>query len=87
MGSRFRGLFYDSHAEEGLEALHSADVLTFIRQVIVLRIIEQDAVSDICKLHVVSMFEVNRWDGCVPPEIMVVSYPFEWLSACAFSSL
>ena len=87
MCPRFRGLFHDSHAEEGLEAFHSADVLEFIRQVIILRIIEQDAVSDIGKLHVVSMFEVNRWDGCVPPEIMVVSYPFEWLSACAFSSL
>ena len=81
------GLFHDSQTYKGFEALHSADVLTFIRQVIVLRIIEQDAVSNIGKLHVVSMFEVNRWDGCVPPEIMVVSYPFEWSSACAFSSL
>ena len=87
MGLRHVCLFHDCQADEGLKALHSVDVLTFIRQVIVLRIIEQDAVSDICKLHVVSMFEVNRWDGCVPPEIMVVSYPFEWLSACAFSSL
>ena len=87
MGLRHGCLLHDGHAEEGLETLHPADVLTFIRQVIVLRIIEQDAVSDIGKLHVVLMFEVSRWDVCVPPEMTVVSYPFEWSSACAFSSL
>ena len=86
MLSCHRGLLHDGHAEERLETLHSADVLTFIRQVIVLRIIEQDAVSDIGKLHVVLLFEVNRWDVCVPPEMTVVSYPLEWPSACAFSS-
>ena len=86
MGLRHGCLFHDRQTDEGLEALHSVDVLAFIRQVIILRIIEQDAVSDIGKLHVVSMFEVNRWDGCVPPEMTVVSYPFEWSSACAFSS-
>ena len=53
MCSRFRSLFHYSHAEEGLEALHAVDVLTFIRQVIILRFIEQDAVSDISIFHFV----------------------------------
>ena len=87
MGLRHVCLFHDRQTDEGLEALHAVDVLAFIRQVIVLRIIEQDAVSDIGIFHVVSMFEVNRWDGCVPPEISAFNCPFEWSSACAFSSL
>ena len=76
MGLRHVCLFHDSHTEEGLETLHAVDVLTFIRQVIILCIIEQDAVSDIGVFHFVSMFEVNRWDDCVPPEITVISYRF-----------
>ena len=51
MALRHVCLFHDRQADEGLEALHSVDVLTFIRQVIVLRFIQKRAVSDIGVSH------------------------------------
>lgn len=44
-------LFHDRQADEGLETLHAVDVLTFIRQVIILRFIQKRAVSDIGVSH------------------------------------
>ena len=42
---------------KGLEALHSVDVLTFIRQVIILRFIQKCAVSDISVSHKLVLFD------------------------------
>ena len=51
MGLRHGRLFHGSQTDEGLEALHAADVLAFIRQVIILCFIQKRAVSDIGVSH------------------------------------
>ena len=51
MGLPHGCLFHDRQAYEGLEALHSVDVLAFVRQVIILRFIQECAVSDIGVSH------------------------------------
>lgn len=51
MGLGHACLFHDRQADEGLETLHTVDVLAFIRQVIILRFIQKRAISDIGVSH------------------------------------
>ena len=51
MGLSHGCLFHDRQADEGLEALHTVDVLAFIRQVIILCFIQKRTVSDIGVSH------------------------------------
>ena len=57
MGLSHGCLFHDRQTDEGLETLHAADVLTFIRQVIILRFIQKCAVSDISVSHKLVLFD------------------------------
>lgn len=50
---RYLGWFQNCHPKECLEALHAVDVLTFVGQIIRLRIIERGTVSNISILHFV----------------------------------
>ena len=51
MLSRHLSLIQDCKPQEGLEAHHAVDVLTFIGQIIQLRIVERSTVSYISIYH------------------------------------